>query len=306
MGNINSISKMTLGTVQLGLNYGIANKEGKPDEEKAFMILDSAFASGCNCLDTAADYGDSEKVIGKYLADRNKKRSEISIVTKFKLGKISSSEAENGMLRSVEKSLKNLGTSYLDVLLMHDANEFSTFGNIITKVFTKLLAEGTIKMAGASCYNFREIEVMMDNEIYHAFQIPVNLLDMRITRGKGAAKLRNKMVFARSVFLQGLFYLNPANLKGNLREIDKFLVNINKIAGEMNITVPQLAVSYVNSLSYINSLVIGADNPEQVQMNARLLNSKTLGQKTLNSIEDKLKGAPDWLFMPSLWDKQKE
>jgi len=34
----NSISKLTLGTVQLGLNYGIANNEGKPDEEKAFRI----------------------------------------------------------------------------------------------------------------------------------------------------------------------------------------------------------------------------------------------------------------------------
>lgn len=88
----NSISKMTLGTVQLGLNYGIANNEGKPDEEKAFRILDSALASGVNCIDTAAIYGDSEKVIGKYLADSYTRRSEISIVTKFHLGEISASD----------------------------------------------------------------------------------------------------------------------------------------------------------------------------------------------------------------------
>ena len=100
------ISKMTLGTVQLGLNYGIANNEGKPDEEKAFTILDSALASGVKCLDTAAGYGDSEKVIGKYLAASAKVRSEISIVTKFKLGKISVSDVDVTMMRSVEKIIK--------------------------------------------------------------------------------------------------------------------------------------------------------------------------------------------------------
>jgi len=300
----NSISRMTLGTVQLGLNYGIANIEGKPDEEKAFRILDSAFGSGVNCLDTAADYGDSEMVIGKYLSERNKIRSEVCIVTKFKLGRISGSDVETNMMRSVEKSLKNLHTDYLDILLMHDANEFSAFGNKITEVLEKLLTEGIIKMAGASCYKFSEIEAMMGNEIYHAFQIPVNLLDMRITRGQGAARLKEKLVFARSVFLQGLFFLDPANLKGNLKEIDKYLIRINEIAGEMNVSVAQLSAAYVNSHTYIDSLVIGADNPEQVRENTRLLDFKPFSDKTLNLIEEKLKGAPDWLLMPSLWDKQ--
>jgi aryl-alcohol dehydrogenase-like predicted oxidoreductase len=300
----NSISRMTLGTVQLGLNYGIANIEGKPDEEKAFMILNSAFGSGVNCLDTAADYGDSEKVIGKYLSERKKIRSEVCLVTKFKLGRIDGSDVETTMMRSIEKSLKNLRTDYLDILLMHDANEYATFGNKMTEVFEKLLTEGIIKMAGASCYKFSEIEVMMGNEIYHAFQIPVNLLDMRITRGKGAVRLKEKLVFARSVFLQGLFFLDPANLTGNLKEIDKYLIKIAEIAGEMNITVAQLSAAYVNSLSYIDSLVIGGDNPEQVRENARLLDFRPFGEKTLNSIEEKLKGSPDWLLMPPLWDKQ--
>jgi hypothetical protein len=35
----NKISKITLGTVQLGLNYGVNNQEGKPTTKKAFNIL---------------------------------------------------------------------------------------------------------------------------------------------------------------------------------------------------------------------------------------------------------------------------
>ncbi len=306
MGFNHSISKMTLGTVQLGLNYGIANNEGKPDEDKAFRIIDAALAGGVNCLDTAADYGDSEKIIGKYLAARLKKRSDISIVTKFKLGKIGSSDVETVIMRSVEKSLKNLNTDYLDVLLMHDAKEFSTFGNKITKVCENLLNKGIIKVAGASCYGFDEIKVMLENDIYHAFQIPVNLLDRRITSGEGAGKLDNKLVFARSVFLQGLFFMDPLCLKGNLKGIGKYITTINEIASEMNISVSQLAVTYVIHLHCVDSLVIGVDNSEQVVENLKFFDSEPFTKNVLDSIEKRLKGAPDWLFMPSLWDKQKD
>ncbi len=300
----NSVSKMTLGTVQLGLNYGIANNEGKPDHEKALKILDSALASGINCLDTAADYGDSEKIIGEYLHSVNK-RADIIIVTKFKLGNISLSEVERRMMGSVGNSLRNLRTDFLDILLLHDANDFSNYGKEITRITAKLLSDGTIKMAGASCYNFQDIEPMLGEEIYHAFQIPANLLDMRITRSQGAEKLLNKLIFARSVYLQGLFFLNPSTLKGNLKEMEPYLIKINELSEELSIPVDKLAVCYVNSLSYINSLVIGADNPEQVTINAGLLDFVPFDEKTINKIEEKLKGAPDWLFAPWLWDKQK-
>ena len=64
------ISAVSLGTVQLGMNYGINNANGKPDQATAFKILDAAMDSGMNALDTAAGYGDSEIVIGQWLKQR--------------------------------------------------------------------------------------------------------------------------------------------------------------------------------------------------------------------------------------------
>jgi aryl-alcohol dehydrogenase-like predicted oxidoreductase len=301
----NSFSRMTLGTVQLGLNYGIANNEGKPQEEKAFSILETALESGINCLDTAADYGDSEKVIGKFLKNSGVKRQDIKIVTKFKLGSISMQNVEAVLKKTLENSLRNLNTDYVDILLMHNANEFAEYGKALTEAFGKVKSEGLIRSAGASCYEFRDIELMLNNDLYEAFQIPVNMLDTRITRGDAAKKLEKKIIFARSVFLQGLFFLDPSTLKGNLKEIAKFLTEIRGIATEMKITVAQLAVSYVHSLSYVDSLVIGADNPEQLKGNAYLLNSGKFDKKTMTMIEERTAGAPEWLFMPYLWDKQK-
>ena len=61
------ITILSLGTVQLGLNYGIHNDSGKPSLETSFRILNAAMEAGINTLDTAAGYGNSEEVIGACL-----------------------------------------------------------------------------------------------------------------------------------------------------------------------------------------------------------------------------------------------
>ena len=57
----NKISKITLGTVQLGMNYGINNADGKPSEELASQVLGTAIAGGITSFDTSSDYGTREK-----------------------------------------------------------------------------------------------------------------------------------------------------------------------------------------------------------------------------------------------------
>jgi aryl-alcohol dehydrogenase-like predicted oxidoreductase len=300
------ISKMTLGTVQLGMNYGIANNEGKPDEDKAFRILDSAFESGVSCIDTAADYGDSENVIGKWIKATGRKRTGIAIVTKFRLGKTDKSKAESAMMRSFERSLKNLNTGYIDILLMHDAGEYRIYKKEISAGFEKLLSGGLLRAAGASCYEYKDIAPMLSHEMFSAFQVPVNLLDMRITGTEAARNLSDKLVFGRSIFLQGLFFLNPSTLKGNLKEAGKYVLAIRDMASTMNISIAQLAATYVKSLNYVNSMVIGADNPTQVKENIKLIEGESFSRATLDEIEQRMAGAPEWLLIPYLWDKQKE
>ena len=54
-------SKLTLGTVQLGMNYGIANKIGKPNSDESYDILVAALNGGINTVDTSIDYGKVKK-----------------------------------------------------------------------------------------------------------------------------------------------------------------------------------------------------------------------------------------------------
>src|SRR5687768_14232655 len=76
---MNSLDKIILGTVQLGLDYGINNSTGKPDSKEAFKILELAYKNGICTLDTANAYGNAEEIIGDY----HKTNPKFKVNTKF-------------------------------------------------------------------------------------------------------------------------------------------------------------------------------------------------------------------------------
>ena len=62
-------TRLTLGTAQLGLRYGIANRAGRPDDATAAALLDRAWDLGIRSFDTARAYGDAEARLGGWLGD---------------------------------------------------------------------------------------------------------------------------------------------------------------------------------------------------------------------------------------------
>ena len=70
------MSKLGLGTVQFGINYGINSEFGKVKSKEVMKILNYAHIKNINYLDTAPSYGDSEKVLG------TSKKSDFKVVTK--------------------------------------------------------------------------------------------------------------------------------------------------------------------------------------------------------------------------------
>ncbi|MGM8213927.1 aldo/keto reductase, partial [Virgibacillus sp. W0430] len=63
---------LTLGTVQLGMNYGVANKNGIPNQDTAYSILQNAINNGINIFDTAQAYEKSETVLGDFFKHKDK------------------------------------------------------------------------------------------------------------------------------------------------------------------------------------------------------------------------------------------
>lgn len=271
-----TVPAMTLGTVQLGLNYGIANQEGKPSREKSFAMLRAALASGVSAWDTAQGYGDSEMVIGEFLA-RDWQGERPLLTTKCTLNAPDGSpdaDVERELTEQVEKSLARLGVDKVDYLLLHDAKDMLRLGGSLSRALARLMKEGYFDVAGVSVYYATEIAAMLEEPLYGAIQIPMGVLDQRLIHDGCLQRLHSRGVdvFVRSVFQQGLCFMDADDMEEELRccaavPVDK----LRALAERCGMTVAQFAVSFIRDLPGVTSLVLGADNPEQVRQNAALI-----------------------------------
>jgi aryl-alcohol dehydrogenase-like predicted oxidoreductase len=155
LGNTNiSVSPIGLGTVKLGRNQAVKYPENfaLPSDEQVVELLNTAQTLGINTLDTAPAYGTSEQRLGQLLPNR----SDWVIIGKvgetFTNGESHYNFSADFINQSIEHSLKNLNTDYLDVLLIHSNGDDV---NIINhdKVFEtleKLKAQKLIRAYGMS------------------------------------------------------------------------------------------------------------------------------------------------------------
>ena len=106
---------------ELGLGgAGLNHLYGKPnDDAQAIACVHRALELGINYIDTSPLYGESERRIGRALAESGR-RADVVLATKTGTGTRPHDYTRDGTLRSVEKSLRLLQTDYLDLLQVHD------------------------------------------------------------------------------------------------------------------------------------------------------------------------------------------
>ena len=303
----NKISKITLGTVQLGMNYGINNAGGKPSEELASQVLSTAINGGITSFDTSSDYGTSEKVVGDFFRTQHEKPI---IVTKFGVGgfdsPLSEKEVEKKVREQVENSLERLGYNKLPLLLSHSEKDVEIYGKTLIDILKRLQSENLVDKMGASLNHFEYVDMVLENDIFESVQVPLNMMDVKNATGDSIKKLAEKdiMVFVRSVFLQGLFFRDPDTLPdGVLQNAKEPLKKVRKIAEEENMSIAGLAIAYIRDLVGVSSLVMGAEKPEQVKENINLINVKSISDNAREKITLAFKDVDERVLRPWLWNK---
>ena len=117
-----------LGTVQFGLNYGIANTSGKPSLDEVKAIFKYAYEHNLTALDTSRAYGDSEEVIGKALTDLGL-LDKFFIVTKIPVIP-ADCDPEKFIEQSLCKSRELLRLDTIPVALFHNENDVGLYVSI--------------------------------------------------------------------------------------------------------------------------------------------------------------------------------
>ena len=124
-------SKLGIGAAQFGYDYGIANITGHPSNKEVDCIVTKAVESGINVIDTAYEYGRSEKIIGEILA---KKKRKMIICTKLKRIHThkKKEEIKREIYRSIKTSLESLQINIIPIFFLHEPDHLYKFNGLIT------------------------------------------------------------------------------------------------------------------------------------------------------------------------------
>ena len=288
------INKLVLGTVQFGLNYGINNKIGKISADEVFNILNHAYNSGINLIDTAEGYNDSQELIGRFHKESSFK---FDIMTKHD----SSNTLFSNIIQRIEYNLKVLNVDGLYSYMFHSYSDFSKYFSTYENELLLLKENGKIKKIGVSLYTNSEIEEVIKYESIDLIQLPFNLLDNDSLRGKllKIVKSKNIEIHIRSIFLQGLFFKNINTFPKYLEPLKKHIKNLNDICTN-DFTIKDLALNYVANKNYIDKIIIGVDSLDQLKSNLNF-NPNNFSERYLQEIE-KIQIEDMELLNPSNWN----
>lgn len=288
------ISKLILGTVQFGLNYGIANSEGKPALNKVRAILRCAADHGIRILDTASAYGDSETVIGTVFAGDSTLKNHFQVVSKIPPlpQDISPEGARIFIRKSVDASLRNLRIDQLYGILFHREEDASNL-----RLLKELQKEGKVRLCGFSADGFLPEDISETEMI----QVPGNVLDRRFIP---FPRKKPQKLFVRSVYLQGLLMMPEEKVPSVLTGVIPYRRKLAAMAAENSMGLAELYMRYLLSFPEIDGVLTGVDNPEQLEYNLQMASGGPLDKALQQKIRDIIPELPELWIHPKLWPKK--
>jgi myo-inositol catabolism protein IolS len=142
-----------------GSSYGAVNRA------ESLSALARAEELGCNLVDTASVYGDSELVLGDFLAGR---RAHWFVATKF-------SGQDAGMTATLESQLRRLRTDCVDFYMVHWVPRGNDRG--LLSELEALKRAGKARFIGVSLYNVDDVDYVLDEMQVDGLMLPFSLLD---------------------------------------------------------------------------------------------------------------------------------
>ena len=255
--------KLCLGTAQFGLDYGINNSRGKIPRQEIFEILNFAHDNEIIMLDTASAYGNSESVLGEAIAPAGK---YFQIITKYPVN------TEIHPFQWIDTSLDLLKTERVHGYLFHNYSIFQDHPEYIEE-FAKIKEAGKAEKIGFSLYYPSEAEYILKNNIpCDIVQVPYNIFDQRFACLFSELKKKGIDIYVRSIFLQGLFFIEPDKLSSRFNSIIGLSKEIYKTSKDYLTNVAALCLGFVQANRDVSYIVIGVDSLNNLKENVKNYN----------------------------------
>lgn len=293
--------KMVLGTAQLGLDYGITNKVGKPDYDTALEMVKKAWVSGIRSFDTAQAYGESERILGSCLRQLGVSK-EARIITKLdpKLDHLD----KKAVKKAVKNSLDLLGVGRLYAVLIHNENLIEEMSNGLYENLLELKDDGYTSHLGVSCYEPEKALKALKYDQIDVVQFPANVFDSRF-RGlftQNSIQEKEVHVYIRSIFLQGVLLCKVDDIPKPLKKFLSLFIKYDNILCKYKIDKLSVALNYIMQKFPHAQIIFGVDHPKQLETIVENINCK-LPEQLVKELDAFSLQIPEELLKPFLWGK---
>jgi len=300
------VSEIAFGGVEIGIPYGIGvNSEADMlSRNEAVELLHEALDKGINFFDTARLYGESESIMGQAFYDR---RDKVILSTKCKHFKDNDGNIpaynplKNIIETSLEESLQHLKTDYVDIFMLHQADETILDNSDVKEIFTKLKASGKVRAIGASTYNAEETRKSIEKS-WDVVQFPFNLMDQRQGQNFQYAEEMGTGIVIRSVLMKGLLSDKGRNLHPALHEVEEHIKKFRELLTDEIIEVSTLATKFALCFSEVSSVLVGIDRSIYLDKAIDSVSGRSLDQHTLSKAKNLAYANPEFLDLPK-WDR---
>ena len=255
-------SKLSIGTAQLGSNYGIAFSGEKITTEEFSKIMVVAKNHGISSLDTAIGYGDSQTILGN-IGVKN-----WSVTTKLPPIPARIDNLEVWYQEAIQSLFSELQVSSIETLLLHNAGDLvGTHGPHLSLLLLESRRSGLVKNIGVSIYEPEELSRFYNEFQPDVVQCPFNIFDQRILNSGWLRRLKDDGVeiHARSVFLQGIILRDPAELHSYFSPWGKDFLTWSNFCEAEGVTKLEAALYFVKCEAKIDKIIVGIEGLDQFE-----------------------------------------
>ncbi len=258
--------KLALGTVQFGLNYGIANQSGQVSFAQASEVLALARLHGIADLDTAIAYGEAEARLGQ-IGVRG-----FRVVTKLPPlpATLPAAVADAGVWAKAQLagSLQRLGLNSVYGLMLHrSADLLGPAGPALIQALEDMQSDGIVQKLGVSIYAPSELNAAIARVRWGLVQAPFNLIDRRLQTSGWLQRLKELgvEVHTRSAFLQGLLLKSANYLPHEFLPWRTLWERLQAWQSNSSCSALEACLAFAQSFPEIDRVVVGVDGVAHLQ-----------------------------------------
>ena len=290
------LGRTNLKVSALGLGGGGYSRLGLSQGQSAgnaVAIIQRALELGVNIIDTAEAYG-TEVSVGQ--AIKGLSRQNLVLCTKTGAGSVEQPRNPKDLSRSLEQSLRNLGTDYVDIYQLHgvQAEEYAHVVNYLVPELLRLRSQGKIRFIGIT-ERFETdpahamLQLACRDNCWDCLMVGFNLLNTSARRNVFPASRQHRMgilnMFAVRHALRNLTNFGPVlNRLVELGQVPRDEIDFENPLGfllEEADSLPEAAYRYCLHDPDLHVVLSGTGSMQHLQENFRSAEKGPLSQSTI-------------------------